>query len=141
LFFLTIDFDLIIFKSFNLFILIVIFFDTFSYIIGKLFGKYKIIKISPQKTLEGLLGGFFITVFLSLIISYILDFNLNIKLFIFIMLIIFSAFVGDILESFFKRKNNLKNSSEIIPGHGGLFDRFDSFLFSIIFYSIFINFL
>ena len=54
----------------------------------------------------------------------------------FIFIIIFSAFTGDIIESFYKRKNNLKNSSELIPGHGGFFDRFDSFLFSIIFYSI-----
>ncbi len=54
-------------------------------------------------------------------------------------MIIISAFIGDIIESFFKRKNNLKNSSNLIPGHGGVFDRFDSFLFSIIFYTVYIN--
>ena len=54
-------------------------------------------------------------------------------------MIIIAAFLGDLLESFFKRKNNLKDSSELIPGHGGVFDRFDSFLFSIIFYSITLN--
>ena len=54
----------------------------------------------------------------------------------YILLIILSAFIGDIIESFFKRKNNLKNSSEFVPGHGGVFDRFDSFLFSIIIYAI-----
>ena len=48
-------------------------------------------------------------------------------------------FSGDLIESFFKRKNNLKNSSELIPGHGGVFDRFDSFLFSIIIFFISIN--
>ena len=66
---------------------------------------------------------------------------INFSLIIFICLIILTAFIGDIIESIFKRINNLKNSSELIPGHGGLFDRFDSFLFSIIFYSISINFL
>ena len=54
---------------------------------------------------------------------------------------IFFAFTGDIIESYFKRKNKIKNSSEMIPGHGGIFDRFDSFLFSIIFYSISVDIL
>ena len=52
-------------------------------------------------------------------------------------MIILTAFIGDLIESFFKRKSNIKNSSEFIPGHGGVFDRFDSFVFSIIFYSVF----
>ena len=66
---------------------------------------------------------------------------INIELMIFIFIIIISAFIGDLIESFFKRKSNLKNSSEFIPGHGGVFDRFDSFIFSIIIYSISKDFL
>ena len=107
---------------------------------GKLFGKNKIIKISPNKTIEGFIGGLLISTFLSFYIAYLLNFENYFKSLFFIIMIIFSAFVGDIIESFFKRKNNLKNSSELIPGHGGIFDRFDSFLFSIIIYSLFINF-
>ncbi len=140
LFFIMIDFRKEIFLNFNLFILTVITFDIFSYIVGKSFGKNKLTKISPNKTIEGLLGGIFISLFCSLLFSYIFEININTKLVIFILLNISFAFVGDIIESYFKRKNNLKNSSELIPGHGGVFDRFDSFLFSIIFYSISFSF-
>ena len=136
-FFLIIDFEDQI--NFNLFILIVISFDIFSYIFGKLLGKNQLIKISPNKTVEGLLGGVFISFFLSLIFSYFFEIAINMNLIIYIVLIIGFAYIGDILESYFKRKNNLKNSSNLIPGHGGVFDRFDSLIFSIIIYSISIN--
>ena len=138
-FFAIIDFDKVLFLNFNLFILIVISFDIFSYIIGKKFGKNKFTKISPNKTYEGLFGGALTSIFLSLFFAYVFEILVNIELIFYIFLIILSAFVGDIIESFFKRKNNLKNSSEFIPGHGGVFDRFDSFVFSIIIYSISIN--
>ena len=135
-FFITIDFDKVILSNFNLFILIVISFDIFSYVIGKNFGKNKLTKISPNKTYEGLFGGFIISLFLSLLFAFIFEIIVNVELIFFILLIILCAFTGDIIESYFKRKNDLKNSSEFIPGHGGVFDRFDSFLFSIIIYSI-----
>ena len=135
-FFITIDFDKVILLNFNLFILIVISFDIFSYVIGKNFGKNKLTKISPNKTYEGLFGGFIISLFLSLLFAFIFEIIVNVELIFFILLIILCAFTGDIIESYFKRKNDLKNSSEFIPGHGGVFDRFDSFLFSIIIYSI-----
>ncbi len=139
IFFIVIDFDKIIFLNFNLFILIVISFDIFSYIIGKNFGKNKFTKISLNKTYEGLFGGALSSICLSLLFSYIFEIYINIELIFYIFLIILSSFIGDMIESFFKRKNNLKNSSEFIPGHGGVFDRFDSFLFSIIIYSISIS--
>ena len=139
IFFLTIDLNKVIFINFNLFILTVISFDIFSYIVGKKFGKKKFNKISPNKTYEGLLGGVLASLIFSILFCYIFEILLNLELIFYILLIIFSAFIGDIIESYFKRKNNLKNSSEFIPGHGGVFDRFDSFLFSIIIYSISIN--
>ncbi len=135
-FFITIDFDKVILLNFNFFILIVISFDIFSYIIGKNFGKNNFTKISPKKTYEGLLGGFLISFFLSILFAFIFEITVNIELIFYILLIILCAFTGDIIESYFKRKNDLKNSSKFIPGHGGVFDRFDSFLFSIIIYSI-----
>ncbi len=136
-FFLQINFDKNILITFNLFIFIVISFDISSYFIGKYSGKNQLIKISPNKTIEGFLGGIIFSLLSSIFYSYIFEIKINLKLIIFIFLIIMFAFIGDIIESYFKRKNNLKNSSEFIPGHGGVFDRFDSFLFSINFYSIF----
>ena len=124
------------FILFNLFIFIVISFDILSYLTGKLFGKHKLIKISPKKTVEGFLGGFLISFILSYFYIIIFEITFNLFIFLFILTILTSAFIGDIIESYFKRRNNIKNSSEFIPGHGGVFDRFDSFLFSIIFYSI-----
>ncbi len=137
LFFFKLNFNEEIILHFNLFILIVISFDTFCYIIGKNFGQKKLIRISPNKTYEGLFGGIIITLFISLLFSYLFTIVINYKLLIFIFMIILTAFIGDLIESFFKRKSNIKNSSEFIPGHGGVFDRFDSFVFSIIFYSVF----
>ncbi len=140
IFFVLIDFNEQNFLTFNLFIITVITFDMFCYIVGKFFGKIKLTKISPKKTVEGLFGGFILSLLSSLIFAIYNNMLIDFELLIFINLIIFTAFLGDIIESLFKRKNKLKNSSDLIPGHGGVFDRFDSFLFSIIFYSIFINF-
>ncbi len=139
IFFLIIDFNNEIILNFNLFILTVITFDIFSYIIGKSFGKIKLTKISPNKTYEGLFGGTLLSIIFSLLFSYLFRINVNIELIFFITMIIITAFIGDMIESFFKRQNSIKNSSKMIPGHGGVFDRFDSFLFAIIFYSISIN--
>ena len=139
IFILFIDFNNKIFLEFNLFILTVISFDIFSYLLGNIFGRNKLTKISPNKTIEGLFGGIIFSFVLSILFSYNFNIIINTELCVFILLIIFSAFLGDIIESYFKRKNNLKNSSNFIPGHGGVFDRFDSFLFSIIIYSVSIN--
>ncbi len=141
IFFLLINFDEQIMFSFNLFIFVIISFDILCYLIGKTFGKKQLIKISPNKTVEGFLGGLFFSLIFSHLYLYYIGSELNLYSFLFIILIIITSFIGDLIESYFKRKNNLKNSSEFIPGHGGVFDRFDSFLFSIIFYSISINLL
>ena len=140
IFFFNIDFKELNILDFNLLIIIIITFDIFSYFFGKAIGKTKLINISPKKTLEGLVGGIIASSSFAIIFSYYFKILINIELFIYIALVIFSSLSGDLIESYFKRKNDLKNSSNIIPGHGGVFDRFDSFLFSIIFYSIFISF-
>ena len=138
--FFNIDFKVLNIVDFNLLLIIIITFDIFSYFFGKAIGKTKLINISPKKTMEGLVGGIIASSLFAIIFSYFFEISINIQLFIYIVLIIFSSLFGDLIESYFKRKNDLKNSSNLIPGHGGVFDRFDSFLFSIIVYSIFISF-
>ena len=138
--FFNIDFKELNILDFNLLLIIIITFDIFSYFFGKAIGKTKLINISPKKTIEGLVGGIIASSLFAITFSYYFEILINIQLFIYIVLIIFSSLSGDLIESYFKRKNNLKNSSDFIPGHGGVFDRFDSFLFSIIIYSISISF-
>jgi len=138
--FFNINFKVLNILDFNLLLIIIITFDIFSYFFGKTIGKTKLINISPKKTIEGLFGGIIASSLFAIIFSYYFEILINIQLFVYILLIIFSSLSGDLIESYFKRKNDLKNSSNIIPGHGGVFDRFDSFLFSIIVYSIFVSF-
>ena len=140
IFFFNIDFKVLNIVDFNLLLIIIITFDIFSYFFGKASGKTKLINISPKKTIEGLVGGIIVSSLFAIIFSYYFEILINLQLFIYIILIIVSSLFGDLIESYFKRKNNLKNSSNIIPGHGGVFDRFDSFLFSIIVYSVFVSF-
>ena len=115
--------------DFIIIILTITIFDTSSYIIGSLIGRTKILSISPNKTYEGLLGGIIFTIIFMIIFNYIF---VNFYFFSFILIIlsiIFLSFLGDIIESYFKRISNIKNSSKLIPGHGGFLDRFDSFIF------------
>ncbi len=129
-------FDYIIF---NIFVFTIILFDSFSYFSGIFFGKNYIFKsISPKKTLEGYLGGIFFTNALNFLFFYFVDIELNIiKFMILINFTILVSIIGDLIESFFKRKNNIKDSSNYLPGHGGFFDRFDSFIASIIMLTLF----
>ena len=115
------------------FVLIVVLFDSISYFAGSLFGKTKIfINLSPSKTYEGLFFGILITLIISYFINYTFFIFNNYYYIVFNLLVISTAFIGDILESYFKRKVNLKDSSNFLPGHGGFFDRFDGFILSVI---------
>ena len=129
-------FDLFLF---NLLIFIIILFDTFSFFSGVLFGKKKLFKvISPNKTLEGYLGGIIMTNIIYIVYSVLSEqFYDKINYIFLVNLIILFASFGDLLESYFKRKNLIKNSSNLLPGHGGFYDRFDSFICAIILLSFF----
>lgn len=102
-------------------------FDTFAYVIGSKVGKRFIVKkISPKKTLEGLIGGLFATLVFGMLIKLML---FNGLLNIFVIGGIF-AFFGDLFISYFKRKSGVKDTGNILPGHGGVLDRIDSHLFA-----------
>tara|TARA_Y100000389_G_scaffold89562_1_gene86061 strand:- start:3601 stop:4140 length:540 start_codon:yes stop_codon:yes gene_type:complete len=106
--------------------------DIFAYISGKTFGKNRVINdISPNKTLEGYIGSYGLTImilFLLLNHSHIEWMYLDL---IFLTFFILLAFFGDLFMSFVKRIYNKKDTSNILPGHGGLLDRLDSYLTSL----------
>ena len=119
-------------------ITLIVIFDISSYVFGKKFGKLKILPIiSPNKTYFGLISGLIITFIIGILLNYYFYiFNTYLMIF-FIILLLLSSFIGDVIESLFKRKCNLKNSSEFLPGHGGFFDRFDSIVMVFIFLLLF----
>ena len=136
----NIDFTFSNLNYFNLMIVAIISFDIFSYLVGSKFGKYKILKkISPNKTLEGLMGGIFFSFITSFAFLKIVNIEFNVFFITIIFIFLITAFLGDVIQSKFKRMSNIKNSSNFLPGHGGFFDRFDSFILSVIPYSV-INF-
>jgi phosphatidate cytidylyltransferase len=106
-------------------------FDSFAYIFGTLFGKHKIKpSISPKKSWEGLIGGAIICIATAIGYAVFKEADLWKYALVATIIIVFGS-LGDFFESFLKRKANVKDSSSILPGHGGILDRFDSFIFII----------
>ena len=115
-----------------LFILIWVF-DTFAYLIGSRFGKNKMLpSVSPKKSWEGFFGGLFFTIITFHLIIFTYTCIMEITLLLSLPLIIsITASAGDFIASYYKRVANVKDSGNIIPGHGGMIDRMDSFLITI----------
>ena len=113
--------------------------DIGGYIFGKTFKGKKLTKISPNKTYSGMYGSFLLTILFSLIYSYSISFiDLEIILFTSIMISAICQ-IGDLFISYLKRKAKLKDTGNILPGHGGLLDRIDGILFALPFGLIIIN--
>ncbi|TKX30551.1 phosphatidate cytidylyltransferase [Campylobacter estrildidarum] len=105
-------------------ILIVASCDSAAYFIGKLIGKTPFSPTSPNKTLEGVIGGLvFATFFGTLIGVFVYGFWLSLLC---SFCAAFMAVIGDLLESYFKREAGVKDSGDLIPGHGGILDRIDA---------------
>ncbi len=105
--------------------------DTTAFFVGKTFGRKRIAPVlSPKKTLEGAIGGLLGSVLISyLFVLYKPELPLH-KMLLLGLLLGVAAGVGDLLESAFKRQAGVKDSSKLIPGHGGILDRIDSLLFT-----------
>ena len=110
-------------------------FDTFAYLIGTKYGKHKMIpNISPKKSWEGFIGGLIMSVIISFVL-FNLDFFSNetnsIILIIIGFILPFTATIGDLIVSQFKRQSGVKDTGTIIPGHGGVLDRIDALMITI----------
>ncbi|MGB0837449.1 MAG: phosphatidate cytidylyltransferase [Flavobacteriaceae bacterium] len=119
--------------------------DSFAFLIGKNIGKTPLApKVSPKKTIEGFAGGVFSTIAIALILSlwFLKDENFNIFAWIGLALIVsISGVIGDLIESYFKRRAGVKDSGNSIPGHGGFLDRLDSFIFATPFVYLYLTFI
>ena len=105
--------------------------DTFAYIIGKSLGKNKLLeRVSPKKTIEGFFGGLIGAVIASFIIFNVLDIY---TLFVWVSLAVIISVcgtIGDLVQSNYKRQAGVKDSGNVMPGHGGLYDRLDSAIYA-----------
>jgi phosphatidate cytidylyltransferase len=106
-------------------------YDTGAYLVGKNFGKHKFFeRISPKKTWEGTIGGTIVVIAATVGFYFITEGILFIHLLALTGLVILFGTFGDLAESLFKRSLNLKDSGNILPGHGGILDRFDTIFVS-----------
>ena len=124
---------------FLLIVIICISTDIGGYIFGKLFKGPKLIKFSPNKTIAGMFGAFIFSIISMLVFINRFDsLDFSIKLLVFVLFISFISQLGDIIISYFKRLANIKDTGNIIPGHGGLLDRIDGLIFAFPFSNLII---
>jgi phosphatidate cytidylyltransferase len=116
--------------------IIVFSFDTGSYITGTLLGKNHICQaISPKKTWEGMLGGYIFAILGFILIIFERGYHIQWSVVgIFTLIVCVLSLLGDLFESWLKRRAHLKDSGTFLPGHGGFLDRFDGILFAVFFF-------
>lgn len=116
--------------------------DIFAYLTGRLFGRHKLFeRISPGKTIEGSFGGLlFTSIGIAVFCHYASWLPVSTGISLGFIAVIFGT-LGDLCESMLKRQAGVKDSGKLIPGHGGILDRFDSVLFTVPFVFVFLQFL
>tara|TARA_B100000963_G_scaffold343700_1_gene345808 strand:- start:1788 stop:2282 length:495 start_codon:yes stop_codon:yes gene_type:complete len=104
--------------------------DIGGYVFGKILKGPRLTKISPKKTYAGSFGGYLLSIICVYIYNIYFNENLNMKDFILIIAISSISQLGDIIVSYFKRLSKIKNTGNLIPGHGGILDRIDGMIFA-----------
>ena len=126
-------------KSFILFLFVIVICistDVGGYIFGKILKGPRLTRISPNKTISGMIGSYILSIISVILFIYTnkgffqSTLQFNIQIFILTILISSISQIGDILISYFKRLSKIKNSGNLIPGHGGILDRIDGMLFA-----------
>jgi phosphatidate cytidylyltransferase len=105
--------------------------DIGGFAFGKIFKGPKLTKISPKKTISGSLGSFIISASVISLLMFYLTNHLDLKIFIIGLVTSFACQLGDLFFSFLKRKSFMKDTGNILPGHGGILDRIDGIIFGI----------
>jgi phosphatidate cytidylyltransferase len=105
--------------------------DIGGILFGKFFKGKKLIKISPKKTISGAIGAFFFSALLIVFLNKSFENYYFMTIFLFTMSISFVSQVGDLFISYLKRKAKVKDTSDILPGHGGFLDRIDGVIFAV----------
>lgn len=114
--------------------------DIFAYLTGSMFGKHRLFeRISPKKSWEGSIGGLLFALLAAYILSlFFTELSLT-RWLVMAVIIVITGTLGDLSESFLKRKAGVKDSGTIFPGHGGVLDRFDATLFAVPFVFVYLN--
>lgn len=103
--------------------------DTIAYIIGKYFGKHKLfVRISPGKTWEGSFAGTIASLLIGWVCSFFFTIITSVNWIMIALIIVVTGTFGDLIKSLMKRSLHIKDSGTILPGHGGMLDRFDTLL-------------
>ncbi len=108
--------------------------DTGGYIFGKLLKGPKLTKLSPNKTYAGVIGSFLLSIIITILFLELTlkmyNYRFTEEIFIFVLIVSLISQIGDIIVSYFKRLSKIKDTGNIIPGHGGILDRIDGMIFA-----------
>jgi len=113
-------------------LIVVAFTDVGAFFVGKTIGKTKFSPTSPNKTLEGVIGGITVATLAGTLFAYYMGMDSLLTVLIVSLLTAVSSIFGDLFESHLKREAGVKDSGDILPGHGGVLDRVDGYLFGAI---------